>query len=363
MRRDRHPRQFINATLEHPPMIPLGYRTRRYNTFMADQLQIPKERRTAYPQNVNSFDIKTSRKRWSLKAAYPPGLWMMDVMFVNKTIKYLILVEACSRYIICEPINDIEPDTNRILADSKGWTSPARFIEAFRRVIAQHPELEHRMHTIQSDADPAFTHASSQLFMKDLGVVWRAVPRIRAMAFPSFAELDNLHVKSEPNHTSLSIIDRAIRTIRDVAFNLRIGVLTPNEMVRVLLQINHAPNRRLRAVLGFDVSPSMAYNDLQLQEEVHRRYTVFNQLIYQSPGFMIPNGAHVQIYNESRPYAKRRELVQPQTYIVDSFNGALFTLHELGGDPEHTVKRPRWALKVLSLPTQKQWADQLSQSS
>jgi hypothetical protein len=89
------------------------------------------------------------------------------------------------------------------------------------------------MRTIQSAADPAFTHASSQRFMKSLGVVWRPVVRVRPAAYPSFAELDNMKVKSEPLHTSLSIIDRAIRTIRDIAFNLRIGVITPNEMKRI----------------------------------------------------------------------------------------------------------------------------------
>jgi hypothetical protein len=205
------------------------------------------------------------------------------------------------------------------------------------------------MRTIQSDADPAFTNNSSQQFMKSLNVVWRAVPRVRAMAFPTFAELENLKVKSEPNHTSLSIIDRAIRTIRDIAYNLRINVITPNELKRVLVQINNAPNHGLRAVLGFDCSSEMAYNDILIQEEVFRRYTVWNQLVYQSPGFMLPLGAHVQIFNESRPYAKRRELVQPATYIVVDFNGAFFTLSELG-NPAHVVKRPRWALKVLSLP-------------
>jgi hypothetical protein len=49
----------------------------------------------------------------------------MDVMYVSKTIKYLILVETCSRYIICEPINEIEEGTDRIMPDTKGWTSPA----------------------------------------------------------------------------------------------------------------------------------------------------------------------------------------------------------------------------------------------
>jgi hypothetical protein len=348
------PRQYINAFLEDEPKVPLGYRTRRYNTFMADQLQLPKELRTSYPQNVNSFDIKTSRKRWSLKAAYPPRTWFMDVMFVKKTIKYLILVEACSRYIICEPINEIEQDTNRILPDSKGWTSPTKFIEAFRRVMERPPEVGDHVRTILSDADPAFTHASSRRFMKDLGVVWRAVPRVRPVAYPSFAQLENMKVKTEPNHTSLSIIDRAIRTIRDVAFNLRIGVITPNETVRILIQINNAPNAGLRKVLGFDCSPTMAYFDLQQQQEVHRRYTVWNQLIYASPGFMLPPGTHVHIYNEARAYAKRRERVQPATYVVIDFNGSMFRLRELGGGPGRIERRPRWALKVLSLPTQKQ---------
>jgi hypothetical protein len=64
---------------------------------------------------------------------------------------------------------------------------------------------------------------------------------------------------------------------------------------------------------------------------------------------MLPRGTHVQIYNESRPYAKRRELVQPATYVVETFNGAFFTLSELE-DPEHIMRRPRWALKVLSVP-------------
>jgi hypothetical protein len=97
----------------------------------------------------------------------------------------------------------------------------------------------------------------------------------------------------------------------------------------------------------------MAYDDIQLQQEVQRRYTVWNQLVYASPGSILPRGTHVQLYNESRPYAKRRELVQPQTYVVIDFNGSMFRLHELGGDPEQVVKRPRWALKVLSVPAQK----------
>jgi hypothetical protein len=118
-------------------------------------------------------------------------------------------------------------------------------------------------------------------------------------------------------------------------------------MQRILEQVNNAPNSSLRKVLGFDVSPAMAHNDYQLQQEIQRRYTVWNQLVYESPGFMIPIGALVQIYNENSSYMKRRELVKPHIYTVLQFNGAHFIVRNTTVGQEHEVRHvPRWRLKL-----------------
>jgi hypothetical protein len=64
------------------------------------------------------------------------------------------------------------------------------------------------------------------------------------------------HIRgTEPNHTSLSIIDRMIRTIRDMAYNLGADVITTNNWDHVLDEYNHTPHDRLTELAGFDVSP------------------------------------------------------------------------------------------------------------
>jgi hypothetical protein len=348
------PGMFVNSALDEVPKHVFGYRSERKNNFIGDQLGIAKGERAVFPQNVNHFDIKNSKRLWKLHAAYPLGTWFMDIMQISKAIKYLILVDACSRYVIAEIINEIEPDTNVVVPGAKGFTSPQAFMDAFARMMDKNPELmtaypdgSPRVKTIQSDSDSAWASDKVQKWLfNGFGErkVWRPVPRVKQQEYPSWMELENAKVKTEPNHTSLAILDRAVRTIRDVAFNLRIDQITPNQMERILMEVNSAPNDSFRKILGFDVSPWMVLQSWWLQKEIVRRFTTWNELVYASPGFMLPVGTLVQVYNDNHGMAKRRELVKPHVYRVERFNGVFFGVRNID-QPHDYRKVQRWKLK------------------
>jgi hypothetical protein len=60
---------------------------------------------------------------------------------------------------------------------------------------------------------------------------------------------------TSPNHTSLSIIDRVIRTIRDLAYNMKVGQITPPIMDKIITLYTNAPHIGLTNIVKFDVTP------------------------------------------------------------------------------------------------------------
>jgi hypothetical protein len=151
-------------------------------------------------------------------------------------------------------------------------------------------------------------------------------------------------VKSAPNHTSMGIIDRAIRTIRDAAFNSGIGVITPTIMTRLIDLINRAPHKTLSKIMQFDVSPYVAEHDYSLEIEIIKRIRAQNDVIKQRAGFKLERGATAEVYNSVDPLMKRRSRVKPLPRTVESVNGAIYTLRGPNGTVE---KESRYQLKPV----------------
>ena len=57
--------------------------------------------------------------------------------------------------------------------------------------------------------------------------------------------------KKDPMHSSLGIIDRVIRTLRDMAYNIKADVITPEIMEELVSQYNNAPHKTLLKLAGY----------------------------------------------------------------------------------------------------------------
>jgi hypothetical protein len=89
----------------------------------------------------------------------------------------------------------------------------------------------------------------------------------------------------EPYHQALSFVDRTVRTIRDCLYELKVPPHYPF-ICDIVEQINHAPHATLtRYGPGFDVSPTMAHEDAELEMFINRSIAQQNALTLHQPLF------------------------------------------------------------------------------
>lgn len=276
---------------------------------------------------TNYFPLKTNIKKYQSHKISSRNSFIIDLMFV-KNICYLIAININTRYLIAEPmnvqiINDTSAATSfrevdnenenkiRITKTKKNITSFLRAIQKVRNQV----QINH----LYGDGERAFVSNQVKDYYKNNNIIWHDVPRMIITDYDTIT-------KSEPYHTSLGIIDRVIRTIRDIAWNMRISNITPNIMKIIVDQYNNAPHITLSHYAGFSVSPYMVQNDAELEEYITREIMKENYNITQSS--MLKIGDKVKVYNVSDPMIKRRTRIVPGSHIITDYKNGYYTVKD-----------------------------------
>ena len=152
-------------------------------------------------------------------------------------------------------------------------------------------------------------------------------------------ESNKWNKKTEPLHGSLAIIDRVTRTIRDIAYNMHIGVILPPDMEKIVNIYNNAPHKGLSKWAGFSVTPSMVQNDPKLEEYIVRKIVQANHNVMNKKGFQLKEGTEVKVYNEKDSLTKRRTVIQPGKFIIEGFNRGLFKVKNINDNSIQLVPR------------------------
>ena len=145
-------------------------------------------------------------------------------------------------------------------------------------------------------------------------------------------------LKSEPTHSALGIIDRVIRTIRDIAYNLEVPEINPSVMVYIVNLYNNTPHKTLSKYAGIKVSPNDVDNNPELEEFIVRKIHQKNYEIMNREGFNLYPGQEVVVYNVPTSMAKRRTVIQPGNWHVKENLGTGYTLMDEKGNIQ-TVSR------------------------
>ena len=85
---------------------------------------------------------------------------------------------------------------------------------------------------------------------------------------PKFMEPGMTKNKTSPYHTSLSLIDRVIHTIRDMAYQLQVGIINPKAMKIILDEYNNTYYSILLKYADFKVTPMMAHKDKRFEDMI-----------------------------------------------------------------------------------------------
>jgi hypothetical protein len=235
--------------------------------------------------------------------------------------------------------------TNNTSKDQAGNLDVNRYSKTSTAFITALQAIMNRCGKIKrliGDGESAFVSAMTKRFYEANGITFIPVRR-DSSAYAGFMTDASSKVKSSPNHTSLGIIDRVVRTIRDMAYEQSIESITPEYMRRIVQFYDAAPHRTLSKIMGFDVSPDMAEQDPDLEREIIRRIQARNYAVKSQLGFKLPIGCQVYILNPKDTLLKRRSALKPYIGVVEGRAGSLYLVRT----PNGIEKSTRYQLKPV----------------
>ena len=234
-----------------------------------------------------------------LRKIYPLYTWIIDVVFFNNKT-YLLCVEANSRYAV---IDQHYRDAGRIV---KSLTDLVR---------------NNKVEKIIGDADKVFTSKAVKEFCE------------RHLIKTDFRKSE------DTRHTHTSILDRVVRTFRDMLFNLKVKEPNALDLKAIADIYNKTKHETLSNVLGYPTTPEGMHSNESMQLLFIRRLQGINWSKMHVKSYHIPDGHKVFVRAYYGKNEKRRATVENETYTVLYHKGALYTVKNKEGEIKVVPRR------------------------
>ena len=261
---------------------------------------------------TNSFPLKSNLKKYGLHKVAPRGTYIVDFMFDDKLV-YLVAINVNTRYGMIELTNitnddgdvlkeeDNTSDVTEVLrSNAKNTISYLRALEKMIREVSLTNPIKH----LNGDGEGAFSSNLAKAFYQERGITFHPAPRMLIVD-----KKKEKGYKTEPLHGSLALVDRFIRTLRDMTFNAGYK-LTPLVLKEMVRQYNNAPHSTLSKIIGFDVSPLMVQKDKNKEEYIVMKINKENIATMLNGEYELNKGMNVKVYNEKNVLGKRRTLAR-----------------------------------------------------
>lgn len=144
----------------------------------------------------------------------------------------------------------------------------------------------------------------------------------------------------EGSHTSLSLIDRLCRTIRDISYNMGIKILTQNDINKVLNVYNNMYHSSLSKMLGKKITPNEVNNNPELEQQIINYCIDYNkQLKVLHPEIELQVGQICKVYQPFDKFKKRRRLLKKDYYKIVNKTGNIYTVQNIRNNKKIDVPR------------------------
>ena len=237
-----------------------------------------------------------------------PNTWFHDLLdngdFENMPRYWHIFVGVNTRYLEAYPLNS---KSNDAVQESLKW-----FIDKY------HPEK------LTSDNEPAFTSKSTCRLCSDNNV--------------------KIFIVTDKQHSSLGVIDRAIRTLRDMNTPKRHNEQSHHKQ---FLAFSEAKMQRLANKYNNSINSTIKCTPKEMLEDKDKEI----EFIYQNQqykhvqrgikDFQLMPGDFVRYRIQKDPLVKRRYRYSPESYKVTGKERALYIIQAQDGT---SLIMPRWKL-------------------
>lgn len=334
------PNNIINFKLDND-----GYPYRSYYKLKSLYDDFDRDKYNKNIKHFNNYNIKDNKEKYSLKTySNVKNSFIGDIFFESNKAAFLLLININTRYAYAYQLGEInkkvvhdvdnEKDEITITYATKGKKTNHELIEAFKKHLKICP-----INVLRFDGEKAIQSKDFKKLLKDNNIKFiPAIPNI---------------------HTSLSLIDRLCRTIRDIAFNLNYPGIFEQEMMDTILNFyNNSRHETLTQTLFKAypelklkykfISPSiMEYNDDNLETLFVKECIKYNYCIKSKPDYKINNNEIVKVVNEDSKLQKKRTILNKDDYKITNQKGNIFEVKNIRTN--ETTFKPRYFIKPNDL--------------
>ena len=279
-------------------------------------------------ERVPRFNKRKSKSMY-ISIVAPRHTYMIDYIFFGR-ITYLLCVNVNTRKAYCVPTNyDIVNGKMKAYKDNR---TTELTIEAMETIIKQ-TTVKH----IICDQEPAFMSKKFNKWLEEHGI------SIRTYVINT-EKTENVDKKMK-THTSLAILDRLVRTIRDMHYNItKIDnpEILPDTMSYLVDEYNNSPHSTLSQIAKRPVSPNEVDNNAMLENDIAYKIIRKNILTTHTDDYNLPVNSSVLVKSDVLPMEKKRGEWLANTYRVDGKNNGLYRVVNANGN---TLLVPRWTLR------------------
>lgn len=330
----------INDFLQNPPTRDLQNNIKLFEYFFDRK---PTDYETQL-LNVHEpyFNVRKQIKNYQFKTySRIPGGFIGDIFFNKSKFACLLLININTRKAYAYALNNVE--VYEVNPGSKG--------NQIKQIGDQKNDYGSREYAITySTTNKKTTNNLINVFNKFLNDIDHKITSLRfdnesAVKSKQFQTmLRNNGIKFVPvvegSHTSLSLIDRLCRTIRDISYNMGIKILTQNDINKVLNVYNNMYHSSLSKMLGKKITPNEVNNSPELEQQIINYCIDYNkQLKVLHPEIELEVGQICKVYQPFDKFKKRRRLLKKDYYKIVNKTGNIYTVQNVRNNKKIDVPR------------------------
>ena len=324
-------------------MINGGYPYRSYSKLKSLYDDFDKDKYNKQIKHYNNYNVKDNKQKYSLKTySNVKNSFIGDIFFESNKAAFLLLININTRYAYAYKLGDydikevINVDENikeyTMKYATKGKKTTTELKKAFDKFIKNHS-----INVLRFDGERAIGSEEFKQYLNDHHI--KFIPAI-------------------PNvHTSLSLIDRLCRTIRDIAFNLNYEYIYLQKQMDIILNFyNHSRHETLTQTL-FKAYPElketykfispyiMENNDDNLENLFVKECIKYNYYIKSKPDYKIDDKEDIKVVNDNSKLQKKRTILSKDNYKITNKFGNIFEVKNTRTN--ESLFKPRYQIKQI----------------
>ena len=275
------------------------------------------------------FNVRKQIKNYQFKTySRVPGGFIGDIFFNKSKFACLLLININTRKAYAYALNNVELEPiggqndygNQVYEIKYSTTNKkttSNLINVFKQFLN---DIDHKITSLRFDNESAVKSKQFQTMLRNNGI--KFIPVV------------------EGSHTSLSLIDRFCRTIRDISYNMGIKILTQNDINKVLNIYNNMYHSNLSKILGKKITPNEVNDSPELEQQIINYCIDYNkQLKVLHPEIELQVGQICKVYQPFDKFKKRRRLLKKDYYKIVNKTGNIYTVQNTRNNKKIDVPR------------------------